>query len=90
MAEVGAKKGKRILVGFAAETENLLKNAKTKLAAKDMDLIVANDVSKPGIGFGSDENEVTIIGRDGSVLEVPRLPKLEVGNRILDVVKSLL
>ena len=90
MAEVGAKKGKRVLVGFAAETGNLLKNAKTKLAAKDMDLIVANDVSKPGTGFGSDENEVTIIGRDGSVQELPRLPKPQVGNRILDAVKSLL
>jgi len=90
MAEVGAKRGKRVLVGFAAETGNLLKNAKSKLAAKNLDFIVANDVTKPGIGFGSDENEVTIIARDGSVREVPRAAKIEVAHIILDHVRETL
>ena len=88
MAEVGRKKGKRILVGFAAETENVVRNAKSKLESKNLDLIAANDVSKPGIGFASDENEVTVIGRDGSVNEIARAPKLDVAHGILDLVKE--
>lgn len=88
MAEVGKKKGKRILVGFAAETENVVRNAKSKLVSKNLDLIAANDVSKPGIGFAADENEVTVIGRDGSVHEIARAPKLDVAHGILDLVKE--
>ncbi len=89
-AEVGRNKGDRVLVGFAAETENLIKNAQSKLASKNYDFVVANDVSKPGIGFGADENEVTIIGKDGSVREVARAPKLDIANEILDSVKQAL
>ncbi len=89
MAEVGKSKGDRILVGFAAETENLIENAKKKLSAKNLDLIVANDVSKPGIGFGSDVNEVTIIDENGQET-LPRVPKIQVANSILDHVKGLL
>jgi phosphopantothenoylcysteine decarboxylase/phosphopantothenate--cysteine ligase len=88
MAEVGRKKGKRFLIGFAAETENLIENAKAKLVSKNLDLIVANDVSKPGVGFGSDDNEVTIIAGSGKVEKLPRLSKQEIAHRILDFVKQ--
>ncbi|HEY3297721.1 MAG TPA: bifunctional phosphopantothenoylcysteine decarboxylase/phosphopantothenate--cysteine ligase CoaBC [Armatimonadota bacterium] len=89
MAELGHLKGSCILVGFAAETENLLAYAKKKRESKHLDIIVANDVSKPGIGFGSDENQVTIIGADGSTWESPRTSKKEIAERILDRVKDL-
>jgi len=89
MAEMGREKAGRILVGFAAETDDLLKNARGKLESKNLDLVVANDVSKPGIGFGSDENEVTIIGADGSSWESPRAAKSEIAEAILDRVKGL-
>ena len=61
LAELGKKKGQKILVGFAAETDNVKSNALEKLKKKNLDLMVANDVSKPGIGFGSDTNEVQLI-----------------------------
>jgi phosphopantothenoylcysteine decarboxylase/phosphopantothenate--cysteine ligase len=89
MAEVGKRKEDRILVIFAAETENLVENAQKKLEEKNADLVVANDVSKPGIGFGSDKNEVIIIGREYRE-QLPCLPKVEVANRVLDAVKTLL
>ncbi|MDI6828607.1 MAG: phosphopantothenoylcysteine decarboxylase, partial [Armatimonadota bacterium] len=88
MREVGKRKESRILVGFAAETENILENARKKLAEKNLDLIVANDVSKPGIGFGSDVNEVILIGKDGTVQNLPRMPKLEIADCILDWIKK--
>jgi phosphopantothenoylcysteine decarboxylase/phosphopantothenate--cysteine ligase len=88
MAELGRKKGSSILVGFAAETENLIGNSRKKLESKHLDLIVANDVSQPGIGFGSDENQVTILGADGSVWESPRASKTEIAERILDRVRD--
>lgn len=90
MAEAGRRKATQLLVAFAAETENLIPNAQDKLARKGADLIVANDVSKPGIGFGSDENEITIIGRDGVVDSLPRQSKIEVAGRILDRVRQAL
>lgn len=90
VAEVGRQKGDRILVAFAAETENVAENARKKLESKSADLVVANDVSRNDIGFGADENEVTIIGRDGLVLDLPKLPKTEVADRILDLVKEAL
>lgn len=90
MAEVGRAKDGRILVVFAAETQNLVENAKAKIERKNADFVVANDVSKPDIGFGTDDNEVTIISRDGSAHELPRMPKLQVGNKILDLAKQAL
>ncbi|MHB1001294.1 MAG: bifunctional phosphopantothenoylcysteine decarboxylase/phosphopantothenate--cysteine ligase CoaBC [Armatimonadota bacterium] len=90
MAEVGKRKDSRILVAFAAETENLIPNAQEKMVRKNVDLIVANDVSRPEIGFGSDDNEVAIIGRDGHVDNLPRLPKIDVADRILDRVKQII
>ncbi|MCL6518955.1 MAG: bifunctional phosphopantothenoylcysteine decarboxylase/phosphopantothenate--cysteine ligase CoaBC [Armatimonadetes bacterium] len=88
MFEVGRRKNNRILIGFAAETENTLENARKKLAQKNLDLIVANDVSKPEIGFGSDVNEVTLIERDGTTHDLPRMLKSEIAARILDWVKE--
>ena len=78
-----------VLVGFAAETGSL-ERAAAKLKRKGLDLIVANDVTEPGSGFGSDTNRVTVLGRDGSVEEWPLLAKAEVAQRILDRVVGLL
>lgn len=89
MAELGRRKDGHILVSFAAETEHLIEHARKKIESKHSDLIVANDVSKPGIGFGSDENEVTIIAADGSTWESPRLSKAEIAEKILDRVRDL-
>ena len=82
-------KGDFVRVGFAAESENLIENSKAKVGGKNLDLIAANDITAEGSGFGSDTNKVTLIGRDLSVEELPLLTKYEVGNRILDRVKTL-
>jgi phosphopantothenoylcysteine decarboxylase/phosphopantothenate--cysteine ligase len=78
-----------VVVGFAAETEELERHAAEKLAQKGCDLIVANDVSEPGSGFGSDTNRVVLVGRDGSIDRLPRLTKDEVAERILDRARTL-
>ncbi len=82
--EIGRSKGDKILVGFAMETDNLIENAMGKLAAKNMDLIVANDLSRPDAGFQADTNLVKIIDAEGSIDELPLLDKTEVADRILD------
>ena len=78
----------QIVVGFAAETENVLENARQKLVSKNLDAIVVNDVSREGVGFDSDRNAVTIITRD-EVVEVPETTKWEVAQRVLDQVVKL-
>lgn len=83
LAEAARNKGSRIVVGFAAETQNVLENARKKLASKALDAVVVNDVSQKGIGFDSDRNAVTII-TDDEVIEVPETTKWEVGQRVLD------
>jgi len=83
LKEVSLRKQSQIVVGFAAETENVLENARQKLSAKHLDAIVVNDVSREGIGFDSDRNEVTIITRD-EVVEVPETTKWDVAQRVLD------
>ncbi|HXM11906.1 MAG TPA: bifunctional phosphopantothenoylcysteine decarboxylase/phosphopantothenate--cysteine ligase CoaBC [Terriglobales bacterium] len=88
LAEVVQQKTKQIIVGFAAETENVLENAHKKLASKSLDLIVANDVSREGVGFDSDRNAVTIISQS-EVVEVPETSKWEVAHRVLDQVVRL-
>jgi phosphopantothenoylcysteine decarboxylase/phosphopantothenate--cysteine ligase len=88
LAEVGAKKSGRIVVGFAAETENPLENARKKLESKSLDAIVLNDVSQPGIGFDSERNAVTILTRAGAV-NVPEMSKWEVAHRVLDAVVKI-
>jgi phosphopantothenoylcysteine decarboxylase/phosphopantothenate--cysteine ligase len=87
--EAGQRKGKRLLVGFAAETENLLQNAQGKLKEKNLDLIVANDVSLPGAGFEFDTNIVKIIDCTGKIEELPLMTKEELADRILDRVGQL-
>jgi phosphopantothenoylcysteine decarboxylase/phosphopantothenate--cysteine ligase len=85
LKEISLRKQSQIVVGFAAETENVLENARQKLAAKHLDAIVVNDISREGIGFDSDRNEVTIITHD-EVVEVPETTKWEVAQRVLDQV----
>ena len=89
LAEIGSRKGDKILVGFAAETEALLENARQKMVAKNLDLIVANDVMAVGAGFGSDNNKVNIIHRDGRIEELPLLPKEQIAHLILDRVVGI-
>jgi phosphopantothenoylcysteine decarboxylase/phosphopantothenate--cysteine ligase len=83
LKEISSRKQSQIIVGFAAETENVLENARQKLASKQLDAIVVNDVSREGIGFDSDRNQVTIITND-EVIEVPETTKWEVAQRVLD------
>jgi phosphopantothenoylcysteine decarboxylase/phosphopantothenate--cysteine ligase len=85
LKEISPRKQSQIIVGFAAETENVLENARQKLAAKQLDAIVVNDVSREGIGFDSDRNQVTIISHD-EVVDVPETTKWEVAQRVLDQV----
>jgi len=84
LAEVGQKKGDRLLIGFAAETENLVAEARRKLESKNCDMVVANLVGPEETGFGSDENEVTLVMRTGEVVRLPRASKLELAGAILD------
>lgn len=90
IAEVGKRKGERILVGFAMESENLLENAAAKLKAKGMDLIVANDLREAGAGFQHDTNIVKILYPDGSVESLPLMDKMDVAHAVLDRVAALL
>ncbi|MBI2439987.1 MAG: hypothetical protein HYV35_01295 [Lentisphaerae bacterium] len=78
------RKGRWIFIGFAAETDHLLKKARAKLVAKGLDLIVANNVSQRGSGFEVNTNRVTLIARDGRVQALPLMAKTEVAARILD------
>ena len=88
LAELSRHKQSQIIVGFAAETENALENARKKLGSKSLDAIVVNDVSREGVGFDSDRNAVTIITPD-EVVEVPETTKWEVAQRVLDQVVSI-
>jgi phosphopantothenoylcysteine decarboxylase/phosphopantothenate--cysteine ligase len=78
------------VVGFAAETEHVLDNARAKLDAKHLDLVVVNDVSREGIGMGADDNEVTIIGSDGTFETIARAPKAVVAEAIVRIIASKL
>jgi phosphopantothenoylcysteine decarboxylase/phosphopantothenate--cysteine ligase len=84
LATLARDKGSRLVVGFAAETENVTENARKKLAQKNADLIVANDVSAEGAGFDSETNIVSLFSRDGRDLPLPCMSKVEVAQRILD------
>nr|WP_225624156.1 bifunctional phosphopantothenoylcysteine decarboxylase/phosphopantothenate--cysteine ligase CoaBC [Thermoanaerobacterium thermosaccharolyticum] len=85
--ELGKNKGNIILVGFAAETENLMESAKEKINKKNLDLIVANDVSMEGAGFSGDTNIVNIIDKDLNIKEYPLMSKTNVAHIILDEIK---
>ena len=89
LSTVARKKENRLIVGFAAETGKVAENARKKLAEKNADLIVANDVTAEGAGFDVDTNIVTLFARDGRDLPLPKMTKREVAHRILDEVLRL-
>lgn len=84
LAEVGAKKGDRLLIGFAAETTNMVAEARRKLETKRADMIVGNVVNVAGSGFESDQNEVTLVMATGAAVALPRAPKREIAQQIFD------
>jgi phosphopantothenoylcysteine decarboxylase/phosphopantothenate--cysteine ligase len=88
LKELCLRKESQIMVGFAAETENVLENARQKLVAKNLDAIVVNDVSREGVGFDSDRNAVTIISHE-KVIEIPETTKWEVAQQVLDQIVRL-
>jgi phosphopantothenoylcysteine decarboxylase/phosphopantothenate--cysteine ligase len=90
LLELGKRKNGKLLVGFAAETENLMKNGREKLKAKNLDLIVINPVGGPDSGFASDTNRATILDADGGVQEIPLVSKPAMADAILDRVVGLL
>ena len=83
LAEVARRRTSQVVIGFAAETQNVIENAKTKLASKSLDAIVVNDVAKPGIGFDSERNAVAILTASETTT-VPETSKWEVAQRVLD------
>ena len=89
LLEVAKRNSGKLVVGFAAESQNLVESAKEKLKKKNLDLIVANDISSPGIGFQSDSNQVTIIDRAENIETLPLKPKHEIADLLLDRILSL-
>jgi len=89
LAELGRKKGARLLVGFAAETQDPVEEARRKLAAKGCDMVAGNRVDREGVGFGSEENEITLVLRTGEVIPLGRAPKRELADRIFDELLKL-
>jgi len=92
LANSRAKKkvGPAVVIGFAAETENLLENAKSKLENKKLDLIAANDVSRDDRGFGSDLNQVTLIWKEGQTKELPVMEKFDIAEELIQEAAKLL
>jgi phosphopantothenoylcysteine decarboxylase / phosphopantothenate---cysteine ligase len=88
LLEVSEIKTRQFVVGFAAETQNLIESALEKLKKKKLDLIVANDISAPGIGFQSDNNQVSLIGSDERIENLPRMTKKEIANILLDKISN--
>jgi phosphopantothenoylcysteine decarboxylase/phosphopantothenate--cysteine ligase len=84
LAQVGARKGSRLVIGFAAETDSLLEEARRKLIAKNCDMIVANQVGLPDTGFETEMNAVTLVLRTGEAIELPRAPKRKIADQIFD------
>ena len=89
LAELGRMKNGLLLVGFAAETDRVGENALAKLREKSLDLVVANDVTQEGAGFDADTNVVSLFARDGGQVDLPKLTKAEVADRVLDEVARL-
>jgi phosphopantothenoylcysteine decarboxylase/phosphopantothenate--cysteine ligase len=89
LAELCRKKGERTVVGFAAESHDVIAAARRKLARKGCDLLVANDVSREGSGFDADRNTVVFLWPGGDIEELPSLPKREVAAQLLDHVEKL-
>ena len=90
LASLSAQRTTQLMVGFAAETNDLIAHAKEKLTAKGLDLIVANDVTTEGAGFGSDQNAATLIDRHGYLRELPLMPKRALADAILNRAQELL
>ncbi len=90
IAELGRRKGDRILVGFSMETEDLISNSRAKMLAKKVDMIVANDLNEKGAGFQSDTNAVVIMDVDGQVERLPLMSKGEVADRILNRIEHII
>ena len=90
LCALAARRTTQVLIGFAAETHDLLDHAKAKLASKGLDVIVANDVTKPGAGFGSEQNAATVIERDGRVTELSLKSKRELADDILNAAQRWL
>jgi phosphopantothenoylcysteine decarboxylase/phosphopantothenate--cysteine ligase len=94
LAEVAARRADtgwpQVVIGFAAETQDLLSNAAAKLASKKLDIIVANDVTEPGSGFGSDDNRVTLLYAGGRSEALPAMPKTAVSWAVLQAISRLL
>ncbi|HEV2699357.1 MAG TPA: phosphopantothenoylcysteine decarboxylase, partial [Terriglobales bacterium] len=88
LAEIAKRKKSQLVIGFAAETENVIDNARKKLKSKSLDAIVVNDVSREGVGFDSDRNAVTIL-TPSEAIQVPESSKWEVAQRVLDCVVEL-
>ena len=88
LKKIGRKKGKKIVVGFAAETEKIKENALKKAREKNLDMIVANDVAKKGTGFGSDYNRVTLVFPDGKAIRSQKMTKSEISGMILDEIED--
>ena len=88
LQKIGKKKGKGILVGFAAETEHITENALKKAREKNLDMIVANDITKKGVGFGSDYNQVTLVFPDGKTVRSGKRTKAEISATVLDEIEE--
>ena len=89
LAEICRQKGRRVVVGFAAESHDVVENARRKLARKGCDLLVANDISRDASGFDADDNTVVFVWPGGEIEELPTLPKSEVASQLLDRVEKL-
>ncbi|HEX2567924.1 MAG TPA: bifunctional phosphopantothenoylcysteine decarboxylase/phosphopantothenate--cysteine ligase CoaBC [Polyangia bacterium] len=89
LATLAAKKGERLVVGFAAETDDVLRYARDKLVRKDLDLVVANDVGLPGRGFASEDNVVHLVARRGAVVDLGPAPKEEIAAGLWDRIEAL-
>ncbi len=89
LGEIASGNGKRVVVGFAAETDNVLENARAKLRAKKLDIVVANDVTQDGAGFDVETNIVTLLTREGREVPLEKMSKLDVAHRLLDEVVRL-
>lgn len=89
LSELGRRKGRQILIGFAAESNNLVDYAQAKIRKKNLDLVVANQVGREGVGFETDTNEVSIISSEGLVKTIPLASKTQIAHEILDEVMRL-
>ena len=90
LKNVTARKIRQFIVGFAAESENLTQSALEKLRKKNLDFIVANDISSPGIGFQSESNQVTFVNKNGNIKKLPLLLKTKIAHLLLDeVIKAI-